>query len=695
MSNCCHALLLGLGEPSGCGIDHPGHIDHPQSERKEADIATLAALETAVGGGAVVVCAPDGTIAPEGVTGLYRHDRRLLSRLRIGVADHRLDLLGTAAPGPDRRLIHWLVLDAAGRRRALVTEDRRVDGGLALRLTVRAFDGTARLDLRAEVATDLADLLTLRYGDPPPPQLPYRVDGDRLLAGGGDPGATVTAPGAHLDPRGVVTWSVTVAPGAPAATEVTVRPRPDHAAPAAAPSHLRVSGSGRWPRAVDSALADLAALRMHDPGHGLTWPGAGAPWYLALFGRDVLLTSHEALVAGPGAALDALEALAAFQADAADPRTGAEPGKILHELRTGHSGVFGLPPWQPYYGSVDATPLFVLLVTEAWRWGADVERVRALLPAARRAVQWCRSTTAADAHGFLTYADDLDGLHNQGWKDSPDAMVHADGRTATGPIAVVEAQGYAWRALTDLAALERALGDPGRSGALLDEAADLRGRILRHFRGPGGAIAMALDGDGDRLDVPSSNAGHLLWVGLLDGADAAALADQLAAPQIRTGWGIRTLAADAAAYDPLSYHRGSIWPHDTALVIDGLARAGRRREAAEVVDGLLEAAEHHGWRLPELYGGYGPDEVTAPVPYPTTCSPQAWSAAVPLALLRTLVRLDPDVPEGVVAVGPALRDDVSLQVRGIRLGEHELDLTVDAGRVEVTTDADVRITTRS
>jgi glycogen debranching enzyme len=648
-----------------------------------------------VGGGAVIVSATDGTIGADGVTGLYRHDRRLLSDLRVDVADHRLDLLGTAAPDPQRRLIHWLVVDRTGRRRALLTEDRRLDGGLALRLTARAFDGPAKLGLRVAVATDLADLLALRYGGAPPPPLPYHVDGGRLLAGDGDPGVTIAAPGADVDPGGTLAWAMTVSPGAPATADVTVRPRPDDAPPAARPSRLRVIGSGRWRRAVDSALADLAALRMHDPDRGLTWPGAGAPWYLALFGRDALLTGHEALVAGAEPALEALEALAAFQADAIDARTGAEPGRILHELRTGHSGVFGLPPWRPYYGSVDATPLFVTLLAEAWRWGAEVDRVRALLPSARRAVQWCRSTAAADLHGFLTYADDLDGLHNQGWKDSADAMVHADGSLAEGPIAVVEAQGYAWRAMRDLAGLERALGEPDRATVLLDEAAELRARVVQRFTGPGGGVAMALDGRGDRLDVTSSNAGHLLWAGLLAGDDATTLADRLVSPAIRTGWGIRTLAADAAAYDPLSYHRGTIWPHDTALVVDGLARAGRRVEAAELIDGLLDAAEHHGWRLPELYAGYGPDEVPAPVPYPTTCSPQAWSAATPLALLRTLVGLDPDVPAGTVAVGPALRTDVTLQVRGITLGDHELDVTIDGGRVDVETDADLRITRRT
>ncbi|MBW3604869.1 MAG: hypothetical protein KY460_08160 [Actinobacteria bacterium] len=223
-----------------------------------------------------------------------------------------------------------------------------------------------------------------------------------------------------------------------------------------------MSGSDRWARAIDSALADLQALRMHDATRELSWIAAGAPWYLALFGRDALLTAYEALITGPEPAVDVLDALARFQGVDDDPRTGEAPGKILHELRTGHSGVFGLAPWTPYYGSVDATPLFVVVLAAAYRWGAAVDRVRSLLPAARRAVSWCRATAADDRHGGLTCRSDT-GLRNQGWKDHAEAMVHADATLARGPIAVIEAQAYHWRALTDLAVLETATDAGWRS----------------------------------------------------------------------------------------------------------------------------------------------------------------------------------------------------------------------------------------
>jgi glycogen debranching enzyme len=259
---------------------------------------------------------------------------------------------------------------------------------------------------------------------------------------------------------------------------------------------------------------------------------------------------------------------------------------------------------------------------------------------------------------------------------------------------VVEAQGYHWRALRDLADLEARIGDADRAEGLRTEADAVRSGVLDAFRADGCVVAMARDGQGRRLEVTSSNAGHLLWVGMLDTVSAEALADRLTAADMDGGWGLRTLSSTAVGYDPLSYHRGSIWPHDTALVADGITRAGRRRRAANLIDGVLRLAEHAGWRLPEVVAGYGVDEVDAPVPYPTTCSPQAWSAAVPLALLRTLLRLDPDVPAGRVALGPALRDDVTLSVAGIRLGAHRLDVSLDRGRISARTDATLGITVR-
>jgi glycogen debranching enzyme len=657
-----------------------------------------------------VVIDDDGAIDPGAITGVYAADRRLLSRLRIGVAGHHLDLLDETAHGPSERVLHHVVRGADGTQRALLSDRRTVDRALTIELTAHALGEQVDLALTAEVATDLADLLQLRYGAPPPDALSYRRDGERLVAGDEALGVMISAPGGVVDDGGwQVTWTVTAHPAEPTTVVLLVLPLPDVPRPAPPASTLAVAGDHRWRRAAASAAADLDALRMRDPERDMHWIAAGAPWYMALFGRDALLTAYEALIAGSDLALDVLEALVRFQGDHHDPATGEAPGKILHELRTGHSGVFGLAPWQPYYGSVDATPLFVVLLAEAWRWGADPARVQALLPAARRAVEWCRATAADDPDGLLTYRPDagvttgqhtLDappvGLANQSWKDSADAMVHADGRVAAPPIAAVEAQGYHWRALRDLAALEDHLGETAAAETLRAEADEVHSRVLTVFSSDTSCVlAMARDGDGRPLEVASSNAGHALWVGLLDGDLARALADRLSRTDMDAGWGVRTLSRDAVAYDALSYHRGSVWPHDTALVVDGIARAGGTTAAARLTDGVLAAAEHVDWRLPELFAGYGRDEVTTPVPYPTTCDPQAWSAAAPLSLLRTMLRLDPDVPAGTVTLGPALRDDVTLRLAGIRLGDHRLDVTLVDGRITVRADPALAVVVRS
>jgi glycogen debranching enzyme len=632
-----------------------------------------------------------------------------VSLLRLGIRDHRLALLDEKGSGPRQRVLHHIVRGPDGTQRALLSDRRSVDGCLQIELTVHALGERTTFDLTVDLATDLADLLTLRYGEPAPAPLPYRCEDGRLRAGDDVLGVSITAPDATaMDPGGRVTWTVTADPAEPATVVLEVRPLPDGPAPAPLDTALVIDGDHRWRRAVASAAADLDALRMHDPHRDVRWVAAGAPWYMALFGRDALLTAYEALIAGTDMALDVLEALARFQGDTVDATTGEAPGKILHELRTGHSGVFGLMPWQPYFGSVDATPLFVVLLAEAWRWGADRDRVRALLPAARRAVAWCRATAAADADGLLTYRPDTGvsaahvavhappaGLANQSWKDSADAMIHADRAIAPPPIAVVEAQGYHWRALRDLAALEDDLGDAATAGALRGEADEVRRRVLTVFSSDAGCVlAMARDGDGRALEVASSNAGHVLWVDLLDADMARMLADRLTRDDMDAGWGLRTLSRDAAPYDALSYHRGSVWPHDTALVVDGIARAGATGAAARLTDGMLTAAEHVDWRLPELFAGYGSDQVTAPVPYPTTCDPQAWSAAAPLSLLRTLLRLDPDVPAGTVTIGPALHSDVTLRLTGIRLGDHCLDVTLADGKITARSDPPLQVIVR-
>ncbi|MEU6113394.1 glycogen debranching N-terminal domain-containing protein [Streptomyces sp. NPDC047117] len=401
-----------------------------------------------------------------------------------------------------------------------------------------------------------------------------------------------------------------------------------------------------WPeldRACEQGLADLAGLRVTVPGpdgQPLRVPGAGVPWFLTLFGRDSLLTSLFALPYRPELAEATLLALTAAQATAADPARLAQPGKIVHEIRHGELAFFDQVPYKRYYGSVDSTPLYlVLLSAYAEAAGAPgTELARRLEAPARAAVDWMFRHGGLDTHGYLAYRAHEGGLANQNWKDSPGAICTADGTRPEGAVLVAEVQGYAYDALLRTARLARDLWDDAPYAARLESAAEaLRQRFTADFWLADRAFpALALDGAGRRADVLASDAGHLLWSGILDQEAGETVGRRLLEPDFFSGWGVRTLAADQRPYHPLSYHRGSIWPHDNALVVLGLARYGLHKEAHTVAHGLVEAAALHGYRLPEVLAGYDRDLHPVPVPYPHSCSPQAWAAATPLAL-RTAV----------------------------------------------------------
>lgn len=390
-------------------------------------------------------------------------------------------------------------------------------------------------------------------------------------------------------------------------------------------------------RCVRQGLADLDALRMPAPGvPGAVVPAAGAPWFLTVFGRDSLLTSLFALPHRPELAAGTLRVLAATQGRAVEESRVEEPGKILHELRRGELATTGEVPYARYYGSVDATPLFLMLLAAHHELTGDDPLAKSLEEAARAAVGWMLGPGGL-ATGYLRYRTDLPGLVHHCWKDSGDSIVFRDGTPADGPIAVAEAQAYAYRALLGTARLAtRVWGDPAWAATLTTTAAALRERFASEFRLPDGFVALALDGTGAAVDAPASNAGHLLWCGLLAGDWAATVADRLARDDFFSGWGVRTLAAGQAPYHPMSYHRGGVWPHDTAIAVAGLAAAGRRAEAARIADGLLAAASFGDGRLPEVMTGLARERGSGPVPYPHSCSPQAWAAAAPLLLLTAV-----------------------------------------------------------
>ncbi|MCA1217344.1 amylo-alpha-1,6-glucosidase [Streptomyces sp. 8L] len=406
--------------------------------------------------------------------------------------------------------------------------------------------------------------------------------------------------------------------------------------------------------ACAQGLADLAGLLVPargPDGEPVSPPGAGVPWFLTLFGRDSLLTSFFALPYRPALARATLLALAATQATRYEPERVAQPGKIVHEVRHGELAHFGQVPYGRYYGSVDSTPLFLALLHAYTAHTGDPSVARRLEPQARAAVAWLLGDGGLGGRGYLVYEADEAGLLNQNWKDSAGAVCRADGTQLTGAVAVAEAQGYAYDALRGSAALAREVWHDAARAAELDAlAADLRERFHRDFlMRETGFPALALDGgtgahepgkirtDGPgRADVLASDAGHLLWSGILDQDTGERVGRRLTEEDFFSGWGIRTLAAGQRPYHPLSYHRGSVWPHDTAVAVLGMARYGLHREAAKVTAGLLAASEHFGHRLPEVYSGHARPETGVPggpVPYPHANSPQAWAAATPLALL--------------------------------------------------------------
>jgi glycogen debranching enzyme len=431
----------------------------------------------------------------------------------------------------------------------------------------------------------------------------------------------------------------------------------------------------RLPALVERSVADLAGLLAVDPvatdDHYLT---AGAPWYLTLFGRDSL-KARMALPLGTDLAAGTLRTLARRQGTRSDPSTEEEPGKILHEVRIGPAGP------ERYYGTVDATPLWISLLHDAWRWGLADADVAELLPNLEAALGWLREATG---DGFVRYVDNAGVLSNQGWKDSFDSIQFSDGRLAEPPIALCEVQAYAFAAAIEGAALLDAFGRPG-GDSWRQWAAGLRDRFRSAFwveNRLGRYPAIALDGDGRPVDSVTSNIGHLLGTGFLDEAETAAVIRRLAAPDMDSGFGLRTMSSRSAGFNPLSYHGGSVWSHDTAIALRGLAAVGTGDAAplaASLVRGLLAAAPAFDFRLPELYGGESAGGGRRPLAYPAACRPLAWSAAAALVVLTATLGLTPDLPAGRLTLRPMRPSPVGgLTVRGLRLAGRPLDVRLSA-----------------
>jgi len=432
------------------------------------------------------------------------------------------------------------------------------------------------------------------------------------------------------------------------------------------------TGQNRLDATFLQSAGDLGALQIFDPEHSdRTVIAAGAPWFMTLFGRDSLITSLMTLAVDPSVATNTLLTLARLQGERVDDLTEEQPGRILHEMRRGLKSAAEMPAGSIYYGSIDATPLFVVLLGELSQWGASEEVMAQLLPHADRALAWIDEFGDRDGDGFVEYQRATDrGLANQGWKDSFDGVNFAAGWLAEAPIALCEVQGYVYAAFLARAEIARNLGDAATAQDYKDRASRLKAAFNERFwLEERGYFAMGLDRDKHPIDSLTSNIGHCLWSGIVDEDKAPRTVEHLLGPEMFTGWGIRTLASSMARYNPVSYHNGSVWPHDSAICAAGLARYGFLEQAEAVTVGLFEAAEAFGSRLPELFCGFDRQTFPIPVPYPASCSPQAWASASPFWLLRTtLLRLEPSAPDRVVACSPSIPDSIgSLSVENLFL----------------------------
>jgi glycogen debranching enzyme len=428
---------------------------------------------------------------------------------------------------------------------------------------------------------------------------------------------------------------------------------------------------------LNRSLRDLRALYTVTPEGGFL--AAGIPWYVTLFGRDSMIASHQILMVSPDPARQVLELLAASQGKEVDDWRDEQPGKILHELRHGELTGARIVPHSPYYGSVDSTPWFLILLAQYFRWTGDEQFVRSLLPNAEAALQWIDRFGDLDGDGFVEYQTRSPrGIRNQGWKDSHDAIVHADGRQAEPPIALSEVQGYVYLAKLRIADAFSALGYRSRASDLVEQAAALRQRFNEAFwMEDEGFFAAALDRDKRQVRTIMSNPGHGLYCGIVDREKAELLSRRLLTSDMFSGWGIRTMSMSAAAYNPMSYHNGSVWPHDNALIAAGLKRYGFPRWTNRVATALFDAAIHADYlRLPELFCGFTRRSAHRPVSYPVACSPQAWASGAPFLMLQAMLGVSARGDEGLLTVNqPQLPPWLNtVELRNLRVGESRLSL---------------------
>lgn len=703
------------------GVSDPWNFDGPVT-RLDGGSGSITLVDEST----FAISGASGDITAGAAQGLFVRDTRILSRFEVLIDGVHTESLAAVVDDPFSATFVSRALPTAGRADStlMLFRSRHVGQGMREEFTLRNFsDEATSCVIEVVVMADFADLFAVKEGrvGRTPSQGVSSVDVDQ---GGGPGAATATAPALRYSyRRGQVARGVEVR--AAGATSV---------APDLVTFEVLVPAHGEWKTCVEVAMVmdaavlpptyrcgqpveraasserlarwrrqvpyvetdhpvlkqvvarsaeDLGALRIFDPDFPeRVVVAAGAPWFMTVFGRDSLLTAWMALLVDPDLARGVLQTLARFQGSEIDPRHEEEPGRILHEMRFGDAASLSLGGGSIYYGTADATPLFVMLLGELRRWGVARELVDELLPHAHRAMEWIERFGDADGDGYVEYHRATDrGLANQGWKDSWDGIRYGDGRVAEAPIALAEVQAYTYGAYLASAHFAFEAGDTATYDRYRAKASHLKASFNRDFwMEDRGYFAVGLDADKRQIDSITSNIGHCLWTGIVDEDKAARVAEVLLSPEMFSGWGLRTLASGSAGYNPISYHCGSVWPHDTAIVAAGLARYGFDDAAQTLIFGLLDAAAAQGGRLPELFSGLDRSEFEVPVGYPTSCSPQAWAAASPLLCLRTLLRLDPWVPYGKTWLSPNLPESIGyLKVEGIPLAGARVTIEVGEG----------------
>ncbi|OLB47137.1 MAG: amylo-alpha-1,6-glucosidase [Ktedonobacter sp. 13_1_20CM_3_54_15] len=646
--------------------------------------------------------------SPTEPLGLFAWDTRFLSRWLLTVDGQRPNVLST--DDLDYFYVQFFLVPGTGTiyvdADLSIIRKRAVGNGFHEDLTILNHkDQPVELKVRIEAAADFVDLFEVKDKLTKKGECYQRIESDRLVLGYRRETfvreTLITASAktdidehglsfaVHIEPHGEWTTCLEVVAGLGGLGEYHEEATYGHGDRRARPNvKMSLDKLGEavprlscdWPSlqvTYRRSLIDLAALRFYPmvlPGQAL--PAAGLPWFMTLFGRDSIITSYQALPFGSRLAVTTLLVLAQRQGTRIDDFRDEEPGKILHEQRFGEMTAFEERPHSPYYGAADVTPLFLILLDEVERWTGNAELVRQLEMEARAALTWIDKYGDRNGDGYVEYdrRNKETGLENQCWKDSWNSIQFADGTISRLPRATCEIQGYVYDAKRRCARLARQLwNDPALAEQLEKEAAELKRRFNQdYWLEDREFFALAIDGDGRKVDSLTSNIGHLLWSGIVEDDKAEAVVRHLMGEKLFSGWGVRTMAEGEGGYNPIGYHVGTVWPHDNSFIAMGLRRYGYREEAAQIAMGMLEAATYFKGRLPEAFAGY-PRELTGfPVEYPTACSPQAWASGAPLLLLRAILGLEP--------VGDHLLVDPALPAM---LGQIELlDIPGRWGRVD-------------